>query len=110
MIAITVKQIDHCKGKTVKVKRSKLKKKARTIKGTKAMKVSNPVGAVTYTKVSVSKKKYAKRFKVDPNTGNITIKKKTKKGTYKVKINVAAAGNANYDQGSKTVTVKVRVK
>ena len=98
------------KGKTVKLKRSKLRKKAQRIAQTKAIEVSNPKGTVTYSKVSVSKKKFKKRFKVDPATGKITVKKKTKKGTYKVKVKVTAAGDANYNAASQIVTVKVKVK
>ena len=48
------------------------------------------------------------------NTDNaiykVNVKKGTKKGTYKIKVIVTAAGNANYNAGSKTVTVKVKVK
>ena len=33
-----------------------------------------------------------------------------RKGTYAVKIKITAAGNANYKTGSKTITVKVKVK
>ncbi len=98
------------KGKTVKLKKKKLKKKAQKIVPTKAMTVSNPKGSVSYSKVSVSKKKFKKNFKVDAATGKITVKKKTKKGTYKVKVKVTAAGDANYNAASKTVTVKVKVK
>ena len=36
--------------------------------------------------------------------------KGTKKGTYKMKVTVTAAGNASYKAGTKTVTVKVKVK
>ena len=43
-------------------------------------------------------------------TGKITVKKKTGKGTYKVKVTVFALGNSKYKPGSKTVTVKVIIK
>ena len=43
-------------------------------------------------------------------TGKITVKKGLKKGTYKVKLRVTAAGNKNYKKKAKTVVVKVRVK
>lgn len=42
--------------------------------------------------------------------GKIAIKKGLKKGTYKIKVEATAKGNANYKSGSKTVTVKVAVK
>ena len=103
------------KGKTVKVKKNKLRKKTQNIKRTKAMTVSGAVGAVTYTKVSVGSKKinkkYGKKFKVNKTTGKVTVKKgKLKKGTYKVKINVTAAGNDEYSPATKTVTVKIKVR
>ena len=44
------------------------------------------------------------------NTGKITVKKKTKKGTYKLSISVTASGNANYLAATKTVTVTIKVK
>ena len=41
----------------------------------------------------------------------VTIKKKLRKGTYKIKVKVTAAGNSNYKSSStKTVTFKIRVK
>ena len=48
---------------------------------------------------------------VNPKTGKITVKKRLKKGTYKVKVNVKAAGNTNYNASTvKSVTFKIRVK
>ena len=48
---------------------------------------------------------------VNARTGNIKVKKGVKKGTYKVKVRVKAAGNANYKpSGWKTVTVTGKVK
>ena len=39
------------------------------------------------------------------------VKKKLKKGTYKVKVKIKAAGNANYKaSGIKTVTFTIKVK
>ncbi len=44
-------------------------------------------------------------------TGKITVKKGTKKGTYRIKVEVMAAGNGNYlASKAKTVSVKVKVK
>lgn len=97
-------------GKTVKIKAKKVKKKAQTIKRAKSITYSKAQGKVTYKLNSVTKSKFKKYFKVNANNGNITVKKKLKKGTYKVKVNVTAAGNGNYLPVTKTVTVKVRVK
>lgn len=89
---------------TTTVKYKKLKKKKQTIKAGKAIKVSKAAGKVTYKKVSGNKKITIS------SSGKITLKKKLKKGTYKVKVKVTAAGNANYKSRSKTVTIKIKVK
>ena len=93
------------KAKKPKVKASKLIKKKRKIKRKKAFIIKNAKGKVTFRKKSGSK-----RLKINKKTGTITVKKGTKKGTYKIKVKVTAAGNQYYKAGSRTVTVKVRVK
>lgn len=40
----------------------------------------------------------------------ITVKKGLKKGTYKVGINVTAAGDENHEPGTKLVTITIKVK
>ena len=40
----------------------------------------------------------------------LTVKKGLKKGTYKIEVNVTAAGNAKYAKATKAVTFKVVVK
>lgn len=96
-------------GKTVKIKYSTLKKKDVKIARRKAIKVSDPKGKVTYKKISLDKKKYFKKFKVS-SKGVITVKKGVKKGTYKLKIAVTAAGSKEYKKKTKNVTVKIKVK
>ena len=93
------------KGKTVKVKYAKLKKKAQTISAKKAFSISKAKGKLSYKKVSGNKK-----ISINKKTGKITIKKGLKKGTYKVKVKVTAAGNSNYKEAAKTATVIIRVK
>lgn len=88
------------------VKFAKVKKKAQTV--TKAITVKKAQGALAYKNVSTAKA--AKKLKVNAKTGKITVPKKTKKGTYSVKVKVTAKGNSNYNSGSKIVTVKVKVK
>ena len=39
-----------------------------------------------------------------------TVMKKLKKGTYTVKVKDTAEGTANYKAGTRTVTVKIKVK
>ena len=90
--------------KTVKAK--KLKKRSIVVK---ALTVKKNQGKVAY-KVVGGKAKAKKALKVNKKTGRVTVKKKTKKGTYKIRVRVTAAGNADYKAGSKTVTVTVKVK
>lgn len=93
------------KTKAVKLSAAKLKKKSLTINCNKALTISNAKGKVTYAKV-----KGAKGINVNKKTGKFTIKKKLKKGTYRVSVRVTAAGSSEYNQGAKTVTVKIVVK
>ncbi len=90
---------------TKTVKKAKVKKKAQTVSG--AIKVSGAQGKVSFAKASGSGK-----LKVNASNGKITVKKKTKKGTYsiKVRVNVAASADGQFNAFSKTVTVKVKVK
>ena len=82
-----------------------VKKRAVTV--ARPMSVSKARGKVTYAKVA---KGSAKCLTVNKSTGKVAVKRGTKKGTYKIKIKVTAAGNANYKAGSKTVVCKVTVK
>lgn len=105
----TVKDPQPMKVKVVKkktVKFSKVKKKKQVVS---PITVNSAQGTVTY-KITGGNKKSKKALKVNSKTGKITVKKKTKKGTYKVKVKVTASGNENYNAGSKTVTVKIIVK
>ena len=102
------------KAKAVKAKAKKLKKKAQKIAAAKAIAVGNPQGNVTYKLKSVKAKKKLqkqakKKIKMASN-GQITLKKKLKKGTYTLTVDVTAAGNADYNAVTKTVTVKIKVK
>lgn len=93
------------KTSTKSVKKAKVKKKAQVVSG--AIKVKNAQGKVSYAKVSGSGK-----LKVNASNGKITVKKKTKKGTYtiKVRVKVAASASGEYLPTTKTVKVKVKVK
>ena len=96
------------KAKKVKVKFKKLKKKAKKIN---VVTLTNKgQGALTYQIAGVKKAKFKKYFKINKKTGKLTIKKKLKKGTYKVKVKVLAAGNNTNKPIAKTVTVKIKVK
>ncbi len=88
------------KNRTFKAKNVKKAKKV-----FKAITVKNAKGTVTYARTGGSKK-----LTVNKKTGKITLKKGTKKGTYRIKVKVKAAGTGNYKSWNKTVTVKVTVK
>ena len=94
------------KGKTATIKYSKLKKKNQTLKVSKVIKTTDKgQGTVTYKKKSGNKK-----ITINKKSGKITVKKGLKKGMYKLKIKVTAAGNAKYESATKAVTIKVEVK
>ena len=100
-IKVTVKK------KTVKLK--KLKKKAQKVK---AITVKNNQGKLTYKLVkSGITKKIRKLVKIN-SKGVITIKKwkKAKKGAYRIKVKITAAGNINYNAKTVTKTIKIKVK
>ena len=61
-------------------------------------------------KLSYKKSSGAASITVNASTGKITVKKGTKKGTYKIKIAATAAARGNYKKGTKTFTVTVTVK
>ena len=98
------------KAKTATLKAKVLKKKAQTLAVGKVMKKSGAQGRLTYKLVGVKKAKFKKFFKINAKNGKITVKKKLKKGTYKLTIAVTAAGSSNYDKLTKKVTCKVIVK
>ena len=69
-----------------------------------------PEGSCDYSLAGVKKAKIKKFFKVNAKTGQATIKKKLKKGTYKVTVKVSATGDANHKaSAAKSVTFKVKV-
>ena len=91
-------------GKTVAVKASALKKANKTLKRSAVISLTGAKGTVTYTKASGNKKITISK------AGKVTVKKGLAKGTYKVKVNVKAAGTANYKAKAKTVTFTVKLK
>ena len=89
------------KAKAAKAKAKKLKRKAVKVR---ALSVSRAVGKVSFKKAGGSK-----RLSVDKRSGKVKVKKGTKKGLYKIKVRVSAAGDASHEPASRVVTVKVRV-
>ena len=95
------------KAKTATVKYSNLQKKAQVLSVSKVITFTKKgQGTLTYTKSSGNK-----NITINKKTGKVTIKKGLKKGTYKVKVKVKAAGNTNYKASAvKTVTFSIKVK
>ena len=75
-------------------------------------KAKNNKGNLKYTFVSAvkGKKSFKAKFAVNKNTGKITVKKGTAKGTYTIKVKVTAKGNTNYKAMTKSVAVTITVK
>ena len=99
------KQPMTAKAETVKIKFAKLKSKNQSVKISKAVTIKKSKGKLTYKKT-----KGSKQITINKKSGKITIKKGLKKGTYKVKIKITAAGNANYKKGFKSITAKIKVQ
>ena len=90
------------KGRTVTAKA----KQKTTFKVAKVLTIKKAKGTKVYKKLSGSSK-----VSINSRTGKLTVKKGLKKGkTYKIKVRVTAKGNTAYKAGSKTVTVKIKVK
>lgn len=98
---------------TVKAAKKAVTVKAKTLKK-KAVVLARPVivkkakGAVSYANASTAKA--AKAFKVNAKSGKVTVSKGAKKGTYALKLKVAAKGSGSYAYGEKIATVKVRIR
>ena len=84
------------------VKSSALKRKNKILS---LISVKNAKGKVTYKKKSGSS-----RLTIDRSTGKIKVKKRTKKGTYSIRVIVNASGTSTYKAASRTATVTVKVR
>ena len=90
--------------KLAKASASKLAKKAQKVKASSAFAIKNAVGKVTFKKLSGTK-----RITVKPS-GQLILKKGTKKGTYSAKVKVMSVGDTNHEPSTKIVMVKIKVK
>ena len=93
------------KAKRLKAKAIVLAKRKLTRAFSKAVQITDAEGTLSY-----KKKKGAKKIVIDKATGKITIKKGLAKGTYKIKVNVSAAGNQKYKSVTKGITFTLNVK
>ena len=80
---------------------SKLKKKARSF--------NIDVSIMSSYGYKCKKISGSKRLKISKK-GKVTVKKKTKKGVYKMKVLITAKGDQLYKDAKKKVTIKVKVK
>ena len=94
------------KGKTAKVKATKLKKKAQKLGVSKVVQFARAgQGAKTFKKISGNKK-----ITINKKTGKVTVGKGLKKSTYKVTVKIKAAGDKNHKASAmQKVTFKVKV-
>lgn len=74
----------------------------------KPITVKRAKGRVIYKLMRVKGKRKIV-LKINNKNGKITVKKGTKKGTYKVVIKVTALGNDKYNLLRKTVTATIKV-
>lgn len=93
------------RGKTFTVSRKNLSKRSVVSLRSRGLSVSNPKGRVTYTKVSGSG-----YFSVNKTNGNITARKGTRKGTYRIRVCITALGNTNYAAASRYSYVTINVR
>ena len=83
------------------IKAATLKKKAQVF----------TLGTTVNSKGKLTCKKLTKSSVINvASNGRITVKKGAKKGTYRVKVRISAAAKGNFNAGSKTVTITVKVK
>jgi hypothetical protein len=100
-------------GKTAKVKYKKLKKKSQKLTVNKVLNIRDSQTVLSYKITSVKRgksKKFKKYFKIDSKKSTITVKKKLKKGTYKITCKVTAPQLGRMKSATRTVTFKIKVK
>lgn len=93
-------------GKTATIKAKKVKKKAQSLSVTKVLGIT-PSG----TNLEIVKLSGNKNISINKTTGAVTVKKKTKKGTYSVKVKIRSTGSDIYRASDwQTVTFKIKIK
>ena len=102
-----------CTGGSIAVKRSAVKKKARTIPAVKVLSVQDAKGSLRYELLSVSRNgtpAQKKLFKVNAKAGSVKVKKGLKKGTYQLMVRVQDAGTAEYRPATAETAVQITVR
>lgn len=106
VVLVDVAEPMSVKTQTKTVKYSKVRNKAQTVA---ALTVSNGIGSISY-KGSGTDAKSKKALSINSKSGKITVKKGTKKGSYRIKVKITDKGNNWYDGKTVTKTVTVKVK
>lgn len=88
------------KTRTFTLKASKLKTKARSLAGWRCY----AEGKLSYVRTGGSSK-----VSVNSKTGLVTVKKGTKRGTYKIRLKVTAAATSEYMAATERYTLTIRV-
>ena len=88
------------KARSFTLKASALKTRARSLAGW---------GCVAKTRLSYAKTGGSSRLSVNAKTGRVTVKKGTKRGTYKIRLKVSAAQTSVYKAATERYTLTVRV-
>lgn len=92
-------------GKTATVKYKKLKKKNQYLDVKKVLAIGNAAGDVSFAKAKGNKK-----ITIDATTGEVTVKKKLKKGKYTITVNVTDAGDQYYSAMTLKKKFNIKVK
>jgi len=71
----------------------------------KAIRIRGKVGTLRFSKLQGNQ-----NIRINKKTGKITVQKKLKKGTYKVRILIQEKGNKNYKMTSRIAIVKIKVR
>ena len=88
------------KTRTFTLKASKLKTKARSLTGWRCV----APGKLSYARTGGSS-----RVSVSSKTGQVTVKKGTKRGTYKIRLKVTAAATSEFKAASESYILTIRV-
>ncbi|MBE7070967.1 MAG: cadherin repeat domain-containing protein [Ruminococcaceae bacterium] len=95
----------YVEGKNAVINYSLIKKKTRSLSVSKVLIfVNKGFGTLRYAKVSGNKK-----ITINKTTGKVTVKKKLKRGTYSINVNVTASGDDTHAAVTQTVTFKVKI-
>ena len=98
-------------GKSFTLAQAAVKAKTRGLGRTNTMTITNPKGKMTFDIIAMNTNKYRNNFRIDKNSGTITVIKSTlPKGTYRMRVRVIASGDTNYNPIARATTVSIVIK